>query len=108
MLAEEEITERITASLDGNQWFIADQIGVPEEFLFPRYEVNDNDHCWHEFGHVEPTHSEPTDKRTITEFITVVESAAADGWKVFDPIIRTAERLAAAANADVQQTEVTC
>lgn len=92
MLGIEEIAERIMASLDDEQWFIADQINVPEAFLFPRYEVNENDHCWHEFSDVYTTQDEPTDKRTIAEFLADVERAAASGWKVFDPIQREALR----------------
>lgn len=105
MLDDEEITERVTASLDEGQWFIADQINVPEAFLFPRYEVTENDHCWHEFSYVEATSSEPTDQRTMTEFLAEVERAAATGWRVFDPIQREAQRASLTKSAQTAKVE---
>ena len=105
MLDDDEITERLIASLDEDGWFVADQINIPEAFLFPRYEVNENDHCWHEFSYVEATHSEPTDRRTITEFLAEVERAAAVGWRVFDPIQREALRASLTKNPETAKVE---
>ncbi len=80
---------RVLAALDRSEFFIADQIRVPEKFFenWPRY---DDDHCWHEFSSLEETKQLPTDEhsRAIADFVDEIEAAAKSAWKVFDPAER--------------------
>ena len=86
-------SQRIRAALDGGEFFIADQIRIPERFFdgWPQYA---DDHCFHEFDSLEPT-DEPADDlvgRSITEFVSEVEQAGRTGWRVFDPQERRSKR----------------
>jgi hypothetical protein len=67
--------------------FIAHQIRIPEVFLFARGDATSDDHCFHEFGAVEPTAALPNDgySRSISEFIAEANSEALKGWVAFDP-----------------------
>ncbi len=66
--------------------FIADQISVPDKFLFIEDQVTKFDHCYHEFDHVEICEEKPTDSlsRTVTSFLKDVKLASEQGWKAFD------------------------
>jgi len=67
--------------------FIADQVRVPEVFLFANGQLALDDHCYHELGAVLTTDKNPTDlhARTISEFLSEVTQQAQRGWRVFDP-----------------------
>jgi|ERR1700690_198564 hypothetical protein len=67
--------------------FIADQVRVPEVFLFANGELSFDDHCYHEFDAVRTTEQEPTDPhlRTIRQFLSEVIQQGWEGWRVFDP-----------------------
>lgn len=39
------------------------------------------DHVWHEFYELEATSREPTDERTIEEFVSEVEAIGPEGWQ---------------------------
>lgn len=85
--ADEELLARLHAALHDGEWFIASQVRVPELF-FVEYPLDQDDHCWHEFGATVNTDALPDDAydRTIQEFVEEVERAAAEGWREFDVI----------------------
>lgn len=67
--------------------FIADQLGIANHFLYIRGDASSDDHCFHEFEHVEATLEPPNDSmgRSITRFIRTVKRQSSRGWNVFDP-----------------------
>lgn len=98
-----ELERRLQVAFDEGKYFIAQQIGVPEIFLWnsqmnydpddpTTYPKNigrdgyciseDMDHCWHEFRGIEVTTERPDDprERTIDEFVQEVERIALEGW----------------------------
>lgn len=85
------LRERILASMEGREHFIAHQVGLPEVFLYRDSEPTDMDHCYHELITVQPVTSheeEPPEnldvqRRTLHEFVTELEQL--DQWKAFDP-----------------------
>ncbi len=79
--------ERIRRSLDSREFFIADQIHVPEAFPFVNGQPTEDDHCYHEFASLRLTTEAPNDMhgRSIVEFAEEIENAARHGWRVFDP-----------------------
>ncbi len=84
-LAEAE--ERITRSLDGREFFIADQIRVPESFPYVNSSPTEDDHCFHTFASLNATTEAPNDThgRSVLELVREIERAASHGWRVFDP-----------------------
>jgi len=104
----DKLKSRLENALSDGQFFIAAQIGVPEVFLWAEkanydpndkssmpsglsagnYAINDDDHCWHEFGGLELTSLEPTDLRSIDHFIGDVEGITNTDWEVFNPCDR--------------------
>ena len=89
--------KRLAATFDSGRHFIAHQIDIPEVFIWNpladynvddppanlvpgKYVISDDDHCWHEFDFLQRTTDEATDRRTLTEFVEAVESAAEQGW----------------------------
>lgn len=102
-----ELEQRLLQSLNEED-FIADQVGVPEVFLWSAeadydpdhppegedaptegsYVINESDHCWHEYTGCESTEDAPTDPRTIAEFVASIEAAAKAGWQTFAPADR--------------------
>jgi hypothetical protein len=94
---------RLERSLDEGRYFIASQLSVPAVFLWSasahydldsaaavaampgEYMIGEDDHCWHEFTTATEVDQEPTDNRTIEQFIAGVEAAAGGGWLVFEP-----------------------
>lgn len=95
---------------DDGRNFIADQVRVPEVFLWDpaaRYNPDDpstypanlsagkfmitkDDHCWHEFTGCVTTTQAPTDihGRTIEEFLEEFTDVAKAEWELFDPMAR--------------------
>lgn len=79
---------RLQAAFESTEFFIADQVRVPELF----FETSSaDDHCFHTFHRMEPTEDAASDRhgRSIEEFVAEVEAAAARGWRIFDPWSRT-------------------
>lgn len=67
--------------------FIAEQVGLPEVFLWKEkgYVVDPRiDHCFHELLTAEKTRRGNSDKRTPAEVLAVFRFAAREGWAVFD------------------------
>ena len=103
-LATDDLEALLVPWLDGEEYFIASQIEVPEIFLWSkdaadydpddpatypkdlgpgRYQITSEDHCWHEFSGLLETEDQPTDTRTISEFLSAVEQASTAGWREF-------------------------
>ena len=98
-MTAEEANEAVKSVIDDGEYFIAGQVGVPEVFLWvtaPAFTdakvIPDIDHGWHEFDGFVETCKEPTDKRTLKEFIAAVKAAAEAGWVEVDPPARAAEK----------------
>jgi hypothetical protein len=70
--------------------FIANQIRVPEVFLFTKSDISIDDHCFHEFDSIELTPQSPNDiyGRAISAFVNEVAKEAKKGWEAFDPLER--------------------
>ena len=84
--------EKIRLSLErafwDNEFFVADQIRIPEVFLSVEgYPDESLDHCFHHFDSLELTSHPPTDyyNRSIREFMCEVERQSLIGWRLFDP-----------------------
>ena len=94
-LSVESITRALRRSFLQDGLFIARQIRLPEAFLFGRGEATSDDHCFHEFDHIEPSPELPNDSpaRSISAFLAEVENEAKRGWKAFDPHDVWLERL---------------
>lgn len=99
-LSEKSIEERLSWAMEGGEYFIAGQVGIPEVFLYDGISLDDDDHCWHEMCRVSPSAEAfadtKTDTRTIDEFITDVEKASRDGWELWNPNIQDHTSLIAA------------
>lgn len=97
-----EVEARLRAVLDDGAFFIADQVGIPEVFLWSpdadydrdnpppnlragQYCISDDDHCWHEFSEVVACGVPAPDSRTIEAFLSEMEAAQRIGWRQFDP-----------------------
>jgi hypothetical protein len=112
--ATPELVARLTAAFEDGVYFIADQIRMPECFLWSpqadydpddgssipespvagEYAISDDDHCWHELqgvSNVEPelaAVSLDPHGRSFEQFVVEVENAARCGWREFDPAER--------------------
>lgn len=79
-----ELEQRFVATLEheyGLGQFIAAQVNVPETFLWKGdYEPTTEDHEWHEFGEFMLSDREPTDIRSLEEFVAAFEAASTAGW----------------------------
>jgi hypothetical protein len=84
----------VSKSLEDAFWvdglFIANQIRVPEVFLFTKCDISIDDHCFHQFHSIELTSQSPTDihGRSIGVFVAEVANEAKRGWEAFDPLER--------------------
>ncbi len=87
-LTIEEIDIRLRSCFEQESFFIAHQIGIPELFLYVDEPITADDHCYHEYQSVEKIENEHSANpaRTIGEFLTIVQTSAAQGWKTFDPL----------------------
>lgn len=83
----EVIAKTLTEVFLDEGLFIADQVRVPEVFLFANGQLSFDDHCYHEFDEVRATEEESTDPhmRPISEFVAEVIQQGRRGWHVFDP-----------------------
>lgn len=90
-LTVNEITARLLDAFLPDQQFIADQVSIPEKFLFINEKLTRDDHCFHKFDSVEICEEDATDalERSIDDFLLDVEEAAKQGWKAFDILDRT-------------------
>ncbi|MGZ5494893.1 MAG: hypothetical protein ACXWHG_14910 [Thermoanaerobaculia bacterium] len=90
---DDTFSARLSAALESTEFFIADQIRIPEVFL-PDWPLEQDDHCWHQFSDTELTSDAADDAhdRTIAEFVAETERASTEGWKIFDPMHRVASR----------------
>ena len=86
----DEIDSRLTASFLPDKLFIANQISIPEKFLFLESDATNFDHCYHEFDYVEVSEDTPTDvlNRSVTVFLKQVQLVSKQGWEAFDVIDR--------------------
>ncbi len=82
-----KIDSRLRKVFFQGEFFIAEQIGVPDVFLYLNDDISVDDHCFHEFESVEETTEAPTDPRgrSITGFIKKVEHEAQQGWHAYNP-----------------------
>jgi len=85
-LYDEGLESRLKASLGDLDYFTPWQVDVPPKYLYPeKFGINDQDHCFHEFYKLEAAWSDPTDERTIEEFVADFEAAADEGWETKTP-----------------------
>jgi hypothetical protein len=89
-LAVNEIIVRLLDAFLPDKQFIADQISIPEIFLFINEKITKDDHCYHEFDCIEICEEDATDslERSISDFLREVETASKQGWKAFDVLDR--------------------
>jgi hypothetical protein len=66
LLSTETLIKPISSSLIDGEYFYHNRLGVPALFFSLK---NSDDHFWHEFENIEETNDEPTDTRTINEFL---------------------------------------
>jgi hypothetical protein len=87
----DKIKAALTRAFQPDGLFIADQISVPEVFLYTRGHVDADDHCFHEFSDVEESTELPNDRlsRSIRDFIKQASKESERGWRAFDPLERT-------------------
>lgn len=92
-LEVEKIRKTFNAALYPDRLFIADQISIPEVFLYAPGHIDADDHCFHEFAEIEESPDSPNDKlkRTIRNFAEEVVSQSSRGWAAFDPAERSLE-----------------
>jgi hypothetical protein len=89
---DEALLARMRRAFEGGEFFVADQVRVPQLF----FETSSiDDHCFHAFSRLEITDaavSDPHD-RSIEAFVAEVEAAASAGWKMFDPFAERHSRV---------------
>ena len=83
----DNLDHRLRQAMMVDSTFIADQVRVPNLFLFDTMPMNEDDHCLHEFESLEIVNERPNDphERSIVEFVREVERAALQGWEGFVP-----------------------
>ena len=83
-----EINDKLERAFEQGMFFIARQLDLQELFFedFP----SDDDISFHEFDGVEISDDTPNNlsKRTIKQFIELVDLESLKGWEVFDPMER--------------------
>lgn len=84
--------QTLERAFESDGLFIADQIRVPEVFLYDACQAYAEDHCFHEFCSLERTADHANDRfnRSVRQFLVEVRREAARGWAVFDPFDRCA------------------
>lgn len=87
-MALAEVTARLRSAFSQEILFVADQIHVPEVFLYNGSKVTSDDHCFHEFDAVEISNEQANDERerSTKRFVEEVEFQAKLGWRAFDPL----------------------
>ena len=71
-LTTDQLKKKIVTKLIDGEYFDNAVIGVPALF-FPV--KNADDHSWHEFDNIETTTENPTDKRTIENFVDSLDQS---------------------------------
>jgi hypothetical protein len=89
-LTLDEVDKKLVDAFLPDQLFVANQISIPEKFLFLDGKFSKYDHCYHEFDCVEICEESPTDYlgRSVTVFLREVEIIAKQGWEAFDILDR--------------------
>lgn len=85
----EQIQLKLEQAFWETEFFIAQQIRIPEAFLYLDGSLDANiDHCFHHLDSLTITSCPPTDTygRSIREFVEEVAHEASLGWKFFDPV----------------------
>jgi len=87
-----EVESKIRSTLIEETWFVADQVGIPELFLFSDAPVTERDHCLHEFVSVDVVVNDSVAQLvgSIETLLEKFESSFSTGWKEFDPLERYA------------------
>lgn len=82
-----DLENRLRRALMGGGAFAAQQLRLPELFLYMDGAPSPDDHCLHEFFGPEGTADQPDDRfnRTFSQFLDEVERASREGWLGFDP-----------------------
>lgn len=80
-----DATDQLSSYLEGGEFFIARQVGLPEVFLWQDSLPTASDHCWHTFsdfrvGEVAESDSPLLD---LPELRTRFAAASQSGWKQF-------------------------
>jgi hypothetical protein len=85
-----EIDMRLVDAFLPDKLFIANQISIPEKFLFVNGKYTKYDHCYHEYDCTEISQENPTDvlERSVTDFLKTVDSISKLGWQAFDILER--------------------
>ena len=85
-LTKESISNALRECFLQECLFIADQVRIPECFLFADKLATSDDHCFHEFEVIDTTTEPPDDlqSRSISQFVWEVKRAFARGWTAFD------------------------
>ena len=79
-----EVTNQITPLLSDDEFFIADQIGIPEIFLWETGKSDaTDDHCWHEFSGLSETDETDESLCTVNELLEQMQIASLNGWAEF-------------------------
>jgi hypothetical protein len=88
------ITNRLQAAFLVDDTFVADQVRIPEVFLYSNGQIDQDDHCLHEFCSIEETldTANDTHSRSILAFVLEVETVAKVGWCGFTPGAGTKDR----------------
>jgi hypothetical protein len=83
-------TRLFESAFEPDGLFIADQIRVPEVFLYCKCRAFAEDHCFHEFYGLERTLDHENDRfdRSVGQFVAEVQREANRGWAVFDAFDR--------------------
>ncbi len=84
--ALDELRRRIGAVFPEDPIFIADQVRIPEVFLFSNDRYTSDDHCFHEFHSLQVAVEPANDvySRSISEFISELEREVAWGWRILE------------------------
>lgn len=86
-LSVSEIDERLRRAFNSDSQFVASQVEIPEVFLYKDGNLTSDDHCFHEYDHVELTDDAITDvqNRRMSDFLAQVEIESQRGWEAFNP-----------------------
>ena len=89
-LSPKEVISELRKAFTQDGLFIAHQVRLPEAFPYSDGDPTLDDHCFHEFGSIDPTAEAPNDRvgRSISNFLIEVTREASIGWRAFDPYDR--------------------
>ncbi len=85
-----EAESLIRQACEDGCYFIAGQVGIAEVFLWLAWDLDQDDHCWHEFEGLAETQDPVSDPagRDIRQLVMAFRQAARQGWQVFEPAER--------------------